>query len=77
MSEKMVDVILHVDEDISGELKEELRDSLLQLNGVLAANYGKDTPHLINIEYDPETINTGEFVKLAQSRNLHAKLVGM
>lgn len=77
MSEKMVDVILHVDEDISSDRKEELRDSLLQLNGVLAANYGKDKPHLINIEYDPDTVNTGEFLKLAQDRNLHAELVGM
>jgi len=77
MSDKMVDVIMHLDEDISSERREELRDSLLLMNGVLAAHYGKDKPHLINIEYDPDTINTGEFLKLAQARNLHAELVGM
>lgn len=77
MSDKMVDVILHLDENITSEAREDFRDGLLQLNGVLAAHYGKDKTHLINIEYDPDVINSGEFLKVAQGRNLHAELVGM
>lgn len=77
MSDKMVDVIVHLDENITSQQREDFRDSLLQLNGVFAANYGKDKPHLINVEYDPDAINSGDFLKVAQGRNLHAELVGL
>ena len=77
MSDKMVDVTLHLDETISHGDRESFRDSLLSRKGVLAAACHDEKPHLITIEYDPETINSSEFVKAAQDRGLHAELIGL
>ena len=77
MAEKMVDVTLHIDENTTHEDRESIRDSLLILNGVMAADYHDEKPHLLVIEYDPEIINSSEFVKAVQDRGLHAELIGL
>lgn len=77
MTTKMVDVTLHLDEDISNADREEFRDSLLGLDGVMAAASPDKKPHLVTIEYNPDTINSSEFLKAAQGRGLHAELIGM
>jgi len=77
MSEKMADVTMHIDEDTSHEQREQLRDHLLQRDGVLAAAYHDEKPHLMVIGYDPEIINSADFLDIAQSSGLHAELIGM
>ena len=77
MTTKMVDVTLHLDEDISHEDREEFRDTLLHMNGVMAAASPDEKPHLVTIEYDPDAVNSSEFIKTAQGRSLHAELIGM
>ena len=77
MTIKMVDVTLHLDEDVSNEDREKFRDSLLGLNGVMAAASPDERPHLVTIEYNPDEINSSEFLKTAQGRGLHAELIGM
>ena len=77
MSEKMVDVTMHIDENTSHDEREALRDNLLQHKGVLAAAYHDDTPHLMVIEYDPEIANSTEFLGEAEKQGLHAELIGL
>ncbi len=77
MTIKMVDVTLHLDEDVSHEDREEFRDSLLDLNGVMAVASPDEKPHLVTIEYNPDEINSSEFIKAAQGRSFHAELIGM
>jgi hypothetical protein len=77
MKDKMVDVTLHLDEIISHADRETIRDSLLNMNGVMAAACHDERPHLIIIEYNPDIINSSEFIKVAQDRGLHAELVGL
>ena len=77
MKDTMVDVTLHLDEFTSHEDRETIRDSLLNMNGVMAAACHDENPHLIIIEYNPDTINSSAFVKVVQDRGLHAELVGL
>ena len=77
MGNKMVDVTLHLDENLSNIDREELRDHILQRNGVAAAAYHDEKPHLIVVEYDPDVINSSEFVKIASDRGIHAELIGL
>ena len=77
MSEKMTDVTMHIDEDTSHEQREALRDHLLQQDGVLAAAYHDEKPHLVVIEYDPELVNSSDFVEIAKGSGLHAQLIGL
>jgi len=77
MTDKMADVTLHLDEKISHVDRETIRDSLLNMNGVMAADCHDETPHLVIIVYNPDIINSSEFLKAAQDRGLHAELVGL
>lgn len=77
MSNKMVDVTLHIDEETDPPVREALRDSLLQTRGVMAADYQAATPHLMIIEYDPDAIASSEFIAIANQCGLHAELVGL
>ena len=77
MTDKMVDVTLHIDENITHEDRENIRDSLLDLDGVLAAACHDEKPHLVIVEYNPDIIKSSEFLKVTQDRGLHAELVGL
>ena len=57
------------------EDREAFRDALLNLNGVMAAAYHDERPHLIIVIYDPECVKSIEFVDAAKRRGLHAELV--
>ncbi len=72
-----VDVMLHIDEELSHGNLEDFRDVLLHENGVYSASFHDDKPHLMIIVYDPEVIKSLEFVKLAKQHNMHAELVGL
>lgn len=77
MSNQMVDVTLHIDENTSQDDRERLRDKMLLKDGVMAAVYHNDKPHLMVIEYDPQVINATEFSTIAQESGLHAELIGL
>ena len=77
MGTKMTDVTLHIDENTSHDEREHFRDSLLNLNGVMAAASQDAQPHLMVVEYDPDTINSSEFLEAASKSGLHAELVGL
>lgn len=77
MNTKMVDVTLHINEEIDTREREALRDSLLKTRGVLAADYQAAHPHLVIIEYDPDVIGSTEFIHIARQSGLHAQLIGM
>jgi hypothetical protein len=77
MSDLMADVTLHIDENTTHEEREKFRDVLLAMDGVMAAAYHDERPHLMIIEYDPRVVNSIEFVNTAKSNGLHAELIGL
>lgn len=77
MEQKMVDVTLHIDEETTPEERESLRDQLLALDGVIAANYHHKHPHLMIVEYNPDQTTSHRLVETAEQRGYHAELVGL
>lgn len=77
MTEQMADITLHIDEETSHEDREKLRDKILGTDGVMAASYHDDKPHLMVIAYDPNVVDSSAFIKVAQDGGLHAELVGL
>ena len=76
MATKFAEVTLHIDENTSHEERERFRDDLLAMEGVIAAAYHDERPHLMLIEYNPDVINSIEFVNAAKKAGLHAELIG-
>jgi len=68
---------MHIDENTTHENREKLRDELLSLDGVVAASYHDELPHLVVVAYDPEVVSSMAFLKTAQEQGLHAELVGL
>ncbi len=77
MTDKMVDVILHLDENTTHGDRENIRDSLLDLDGVYGATCHDERPHLIIVEYNPDIIKSSELLIVTQDRGLHAELVSL
>jgi hypothetical protein len=77
MSDLMSGVTLHIDEDTTHDQRETFRDTLLALDGVMAAAYHDEKPHLMLIEYDPTVIKSVEFVHAAKKSGFHAELIGI
>ena len=77
MSDKMVDVTLHIDEETSHEDRESIRDALMSMSGVMAASCHDEQPHFMIIEYDPEVVAAKEFIVAAKHRGYHSELIGM
>jgi hypothetical protein len=63
MSDQLADITMHIDENTTHEARERLRDELLSMNGVMAASYHDEKPHLMVMAYDPEVVNSFTFVK--------------
>ena len=68
-------VTLHIDENTTHQQREEYRDALLGLDGVMAAAYHDERPHLMVIVYDPSRVKSADFVGTARTRGLHAELI--
>lgn len=77
MDTKLAEVTLHIDETTSHNDRESFRDTLLGMEGVIAAAYHDERPHLILIEYNPDTLKSLEFVQAAEKIGLHAELIGL
>jgi hypothetical protein len=77
MANQIADIIMHIDENTTHEDRERLRDELLSMDGVMAAAYQDEKPHLIVMAYDPDAVKSSTFVKIAQEQGLHAGLVGL
>ena len=76
MGIKWAEVTLHIDEETAHDQRESFRDRLLVKDGVIAASCHDERPHLMLIEYDPEIINSKEFLAEASNTGLHAELIG-
>ena len=76
MEPTTVDVMLHIDENLTHENLEIFRDVLLKENGVFAASFHDEKPHLMIIVYDPDVIPSTKFLEMAKEHNIHAELVG-
>jgi len=77
MGTKMVDVMLHIDEDITRNERESLRDKVLARDGVMAAAYHDKTPHLLVVEYDPDVLSSKAILDIVETAGVHAELVGL
>ena len=76
MDTKLAEVTFHIDEDTSHDEREKFRDVLLAMEGVMAAAGLDERPHLMLIEYNPDAINSIEFVNTAKAHGLHGELIG-
>jgi len=77
MTINMSDVTIHIDETLETKRLEELRDTLLQEAGVMAATYQKAHKHLMVVEFDPGRNSATNLLKTVKAQGVHAELIGL
>lgn len=75
MSKFDAGITIHIDENTTHVEREDFRDELLAMDGVMAAVFHDERPHLLVVVYDPELVKSSEFVGAASNRGLHAELI--
>ena len=74
---EMVDVTVHIDETIGHERRTQIADTVRVHKGVTAACYHDEKPHLMIIEYDPDTVTSQELLQIVLGQGVHAELIGL
>ena len=74
---EMVDVTIHIDETVHRERRTQIADMVRAHKGVMGVAHHDETPHLLIVEYDPDTVNSQELLQTVLEQGVHAELIGM
>lgn len=77
MSESLVDVTIHVDENINADQQSHLITVLHDVNGVIAVGHQEKTGHLFIVEYDPAVVDSAALLAAVRNTGVHAELIGL
>lgn len=74
---QMVDVTIHIDETVDHDRRMAIADAVRAHSGVMGVAHHDSKPHLMIVEYDPESVTAQDLLKLVVSQNVHAELIGL
>ena len=77
MSNNLVDVTVHIDEDLSPEVRLTIEDSIRALDGIVSVHNSTRTPHLTVVEYDMDEMDPQRILKRVTDQGVHAELIGL
>ena len=77
MSDNCADVVIHIDEELDDANIHEVEWDLAQISGVFSACVHENARHLMLVDYDPESLQSGFLLNRVKNHGLHAELVGM
>jgi len=77
MDISLVDITMHIDENLNAEQKGTLEESLRALDGVISVHNSEKTPHLSIVQYNPDKTNSKSILKRITDQGAHAELIGL
>ena len=77
MELNLVDLTVHIDENLSPEQRITIEDSLRALDGIVSVHGSSKTPHLTIVQYNPEEIDSQKILKRITNQGVHAELIGL
>ena len=77
MNINLVDLTVHIDENLSPEQRIEVQDSIRALDGVVSVHGSSKTPHLTVVQFNPEEMDSQKILKRITNQGVHAELIGM
>lgn len=69
-------VVVHIDESLNSENREELLQKIEAIDGVLSADLKDQRPHLMIVGYNPLQTKSLEVLSGVKNSGVHAQLVG-
>ena len=77
MDINLVDLTVHIDEDLNAEQRATIEESLRALDGVVSVHNADKTPHLTIVSYNPDKTDSQAILKRVTDQGAHAELIGM
>ncbi len=77
MDIQLVDVTLHIDENLDKQGRNKIEENLRAINGVVSVHNPEERPHLVVVEYNPEVTNSQAVLKSVTAEGVHAELIGL
>ena len=77
MDIKLVDVLVHVDENIDKAARGAMEDKVRGIDGVVSVAQHDDKPHLMLIEYNPDRTSSTAILACVKGEGVHAEIVGL
>ncbi len=77
MIPKMVDVLVHIEEELDLRARDDLDDTMRGLKGVFSVRIPANKPHLMLVEYNPDWTSSRDILGSVAHKGLHAELVGL
>lgn len=77
MDINLVDITVHIDENLSSEQRKTVEESLRAIDGVVSVHNPDKTPHLSIVQYNPDKTDSQKILKRVTDQGAHAELVGL
>lgn len=74
---EMTDVTIHIDETVADHRRTKIADIVRAHKGVMAVAHHDEKPHLMIIEYNPDTVTSQELLQVVLDQGVHAELIGL
>ncbi|MES9945147.1 MAG: hypothetical protein B6D77_12515 [gamma proteobacterium symbiont of Ctena orbiculata] len=68
--------VVHINESLSHEQIQNIEKNLSGVRGVVSACAHIKTPHLMVVDYDPQTIHSRDLLSHFKRSGVHASLIG-
>ena len=77
MDIQLVDVTLHIDENLDAQDRTRIEGNLRSINGVVSVHNPDERPHLVVVEYNPEATSSQAVLNCVTAEGVHAELIGL
>ena len=77
MSTHLVDITVHIDEDLSPEQRTLIEERIRDLGGIVSVHNSSQTPHLTVVEYDMDAMTPQRILQQVTDQGVHAELIGL
>ena len=68
--------VVHINEQLSADEIHDIEKELSGIRGVVSACAHIKTPHLLVVDYDPQSIDSSDLLFFIEKNGVHASLVG-
>ena len=68
--------VVHISESLSDDQIHDIERNLADIRGVVCACTHEKTPHLLVVDYDPQSLRAKDLLHHVERNGLHAALIG-
>jgi len=73
----LTDVTIHIDRETDIGTRDKIDTALRNLNGVISVHMPSERPHLLMVEYDPDTTTSTNMLSTVRELAGHAEMIGL